>query len=163
MEEKIKIRTIYRIDGGILDGTEIEPLMAFVMVRYPHRKTPDLYVPPMKTEDKEVTTWHCCQDNCPNPDFEGKIDALVEHIKLHKGRLVRPWSKKKQHKTPLPAVKLPPNPYAGMQGGINPDIDFFVGLYIKTLKSALKKQGIEILEVSSPEAKNNRGAHSENG
>ncbi len=142
-----KIRTIYRIEGGILNGTEIEPIMAFLAVKYPHRKSNDLYVPPMKVDDKETTTWHCCQENCPNPDFEGGMDALLEHLLLHKGRLLRPWSKKQQIHSPLPAIRLPPNPWDDKpKGGINEDRRFCLDLYIGDLKHYLHKQGIEIIE-----------------
>ena len=81
----IKVRTVYRIEGGILDGTELEPVLFTILVRYPHRKTADCYVPPMQG----TKAWHCCQDNCPNPDFEGGLDSLIEHLMLHKGKLRR--------------------------------------------------------------------------
>lgn len=84
-----KIRTIYRVEGGILNGTEIEPFMFTVLVKYPHRKTPDCYIPPIEAKGKKLKTWHCCQDNCPNPDFEGGVEALLKHIMLHKGRLLK--------------------------------------------------------------------------
>jgi len=48
----IKFRTLYRIEGGILNGTELEPIMALLLVKYPHRKTKDIYIPPMKIKDK---------------------------------------------------------------------------------------------------------------
>lgn len=144
----VKLRTVYRIEGGILDGTEIEPLLMLVSVRYPHRKTKDLYVPPIKTEEKEVKTWHCCQDNCPNPNFEGSLDALVEHLVLHKGGLLKPWNKQHQLKTPIPAVKIPPNEWDSLpKGGVNDDRRFVVSLYIDRLKATLKKQGLEIVSV----------------
>lgn len=146
-----KLRQIYRIDGGILDGTEIEPFMFTVLVRYPHRKTTDCYIPP--TGDKEihgkvVNTWHCCQDNCPNPDFEGKIDALIEHLMLHKGRLLKKWSKRQQLKSPIPAVKFPKNDWdsSPYQNNLNKDRRFCVDLYIRKTKRLLHQQGLEILE-----------------
>ena len=142
----MRVRTICRIEGGILDGTEIEPLLAFVAVRYPHRKTADLYVPPIKTAEKEIKTWHCCQDNCPQPDFEGGLEALVNHLMLHKGRLLRPWSKKKQLKSPMPAIKLPRNPWAGNHGGVGDDRRVCLDLYITDVRAALRKQGIEVIE-----------------
>lgn len=139
-----RIRTMYRIEGGILDGTEIEPIMGFIAVKYPHRKSKDLYVPPMKTEKKEVKTWHCCQDNCANPDFKGGIDALVDHLMLHKGRLLRPWSKKLQLKAPIPAVRLPRNPWIENEkkypGGTNEDRRFCLSLYIADVERALYGQ-----------------------
>ena len=140
------IRTIFRIEGGILDGTELESIFAFLSVRYPHRKTPDLYVPPLKTEEKEIKTWHCCQENCPNPDFEGGMDALIKHLMFHKGRLVKPWTRKAQLKSPIPAVRLPENPWTANPGGINDDRGFCIDLYIASVKRLLKKQGLEILE-----------------
>ena len=83
----MKIVQLYRIEDGFLAGTEIEPIMGFVAVKYPHRKTKDLYVPPMKIGDKETKTFHCCQENCEQPDFEGTIDALGKHLEIHAGRL----------------------------------------------------------------------------
>lgn len=145
--EDIKIKTVYRIDGGVLNGTEIEPLLGLVCVKYPHRKTPDCYVPPMKIKDKEVKTWHCCQDHCPQPDFEGKIDALLEHLMIHKGRLLKPWSRRKQLKSPIPAVRIPPNPWDKFpEGGINGERRFVLSLYIDSVKRSLRKQGLEIYE-----------------
>jgi len=146
----MKLRTIYRIEEGILKGTEIEPFMAFLLVRYPHRKTPDLYVPPIKTAKKEIKTWHCCQDNCGSPDFEGGLEALVEHLMLHKGRLLKPWNKKHQLQTPLPAVRLPANPWrekaeAGANKSVLEDRRLCVSLYIDAVKRVLEKQGLVIL------------------
>jgi len=141
----MKLRTVYRVEGGILNGTEIEPFMFTILVRYPHRKTPDCYIPPMETKDKEFKTWHCCQDNCPNPDFEGNMDDLLEHLKLHKGRLLKPWNKKRQLKTPLPAVKIPPNPWEKDKAGVGADRRFVVSLYIDSVIRTLNKQGLEIL------------------
>lgn len=144
----MKLRTIYRIEEGILAGTEIEPIFAFLGVLYPHRKTKDLYVPPMKTAEKEIKTWHCCQEPCPNPDFEGGLDALVEHLMLHKGRLLRPWNRKHQLQAPLPAVRLPANPWKEPQAGANTSVledrRFCVSLYIDAVKRALEKQGLVI-------------------
>ena len=145
--EEIKVRNIYRIENGILTGTELEFIMAFLAVRYPHRKTPDLYVPPIKTKDKEIKTWHCCQDNCPNPDFEGGIDALLEHLMIHKGKLVRPWSKKQQLNLPIPVIKLPANPWIDRpQQGANSDRKLCIDLYIDSVKRTLRKQGLEIID-----------------
>ena len=153
-----KITRLYRIEEGILAGTEIEPIMGLVCVKYPHRKSKDLYVPPMKIGEKEVKTWHCCQAVCSAPDFEGGIDALIEHLILHKGRLLKPWSKKLQLQSPIPAVKLPPNPWldkpkggviAVRPGGLtdlNEDRRFCLDLYIGDVKRWLQKQGIEIVE-----------------
>ncbi len=142
-----RIRTVYRIEGGILNSTEIEPVMGFVSVRYPHRKSKDLYVPPIKTENTEIKTWHCCQDNCEKPDFPGGLDALVEHLMIHKGKLIKPWNKKLQLKSPLPAVRLPPNPWMDKpKAGVNEDRRFCLDLYIEDVKSALRKQGLGIIE-----------------
>jgi hypothetical protein len=142
-----KIRLLYRIEGGILDGTELEPIMAFLSVKYPHRKTKDLYIPPIKTKDKETKTWHCCQEDCPNPDFEGGMDALIEHLMIHKGRLLRPWNKKQQLKSPIPSIHLPPNPWGYKTlSGVLEDRRFCLDLYIGDVKSALRKQGLEIFE-----------------
>jgi hypothetical protein len=102
----------------------------------------------MKTKDKEVKTWHCCQDNCPKPDFEGRIDALAEHLMIHKGRLLRPWTKKHQLQSPIPAVKIPINPWDdGSKSSVNDDRRFCVSLYIDSVKRSLKKQGLEIVSV----------------
>jgi len=144
--EGCKMRTIYRIEGGILNGTEIEPFMFTILVRYPHRKTPDVYIPPIETKNKKINTWHCCQDNCPSPDFEGKLDALIEHLMSHKGRLIRPWNRKHQLKSPIPAIKIPVNPWEnGSKAGVNEDRRFCVSLYIDSLKRILKKQGLEVV------------------
>jgi len=145
----MKIRTIYRIEGGILDGTEIEPIMAVIAVKYPHRKSKDVYIPPMKMADKETKTWHCCQEPCEHPDFEGGLDALVDHLMLHKGRLLRPWSRKQQLKAPIPAVRLPVNPWIENEkknpSSTNEDRRFCVGLYIGDAEIALKRQGLEVI------------------
>lgn len=142
-----KLRNLYRIEGGVLNGTEIEPIMAFIAVKYPHRKSKDLYVPPMKSGNKEIKTWHCCQENCPTPEFEGGLDALMEHLMLHKGRLLKPWSKRQQLKLPIPAVKLPPNPWNDKpKQGANEDRRFCLDLYIDDVKRSLRKQGLEIIE-----------------
>lgn len=142
-----KIIQLYRIEDGILSGTEIEPIMGLVCVKYPHRKSKDLYVPPMKSEKKEIKTWHCCQAVCSAPDFEGGVGALMEHLMLHKGRLLKPWSKKLQLQSPMPAVKLPPNPWLDKpKGELNEDRRFSLDLYIGDVKRWLHKQGIEIIE-----------------
>jgi len=142
-----QVRQSYRIEGGILNGTEIEPIMGFLAVKYPHRKSKDLYVPPLKTADKEIKTWHCCQDNCPNPDFEGNIDALIDHLLTHNGRLLKPWKKQLQLKSPIPAVKIPPNPWDDKpKQGTNEDRKFCLDLYIADVKHYLRKQGLEIIE-----------------
>ena len=144
--EDIKVRTIYRLEGGILNGTEIEPFMFTFLVRYPHRKSADCYIPPMKTKEKDIKTWHCCQENCPKPDFEGKLDALIEHLMFHKGRLLKPWNKKHQLKSPIPAIKILANPWdEGNKSGVNEDRRFCIELYIDNLKADLRKQGLEIL------------------
>ena len=82
-----KLTMLYRIEGGELDGTEIIPILGMYGVKYPHRKTKDLYVPPMEGNGKKVETFHCCQDNCEKPDFMPK--ELIEHLKLHAGRLIK--------------------------------------------------------------------------
>lgn len=141
----MKISTIYRIEDGILAGTEIEPIMAFVAVKYPHRKTKDCYIPPMKANGKETKTWHCCQE-CQNPDFEGNLNALVEHLMLHKGRLLKMWNRKQQLKSPLPAVKLPANEWNNRPNqGVNEDRRFCVNSYINDVTRTLRRQGIQTL------------------
>jgi len=140
-----KISQIYRIEDGILAGTEISPFMSFLLVKYPHRKTQDCYIPPMIVKDKEVKTWHCCQCDA---DFEGEFDTLIEHLMLHKGRLLKPWSKKIQLKSPIPAVKIPPNDWENNRGGINDDRWFCIKLYIDNLKHWLRQQGLEVIETS---------------
>lgn len=144
-----RISTVYRVEEGILTGTEITPFMALLLVKYPHRKSKDCYIPPIKTKDKEVKTWHCCQENCPNPDFEGDFDTFLEHLMLHKGRLLKPWTKKQQLKSPIPAVRLPPNEWEihakQSPGSTNEDRRFCVQLYIDNLKFWLRRQGLEIL------------------
>jgi hypothetical protein len=150
---KNKLRQLYRIEGGVLDGTEIEPCMALILVKYPHRKTKDCYVPPMKSGKKEFKAWHCCQENCPNPDFKGGIDALLEHLMLHRGRLLKPWSKQRQLKSPIPAIRIPKNPWDDLpKQGVNEDRRFCVELYIDSVKIALRKQGLEILEEAKEDA-----------
>ena len=142
-----KIRTIYKIEGSILDGTEIEPILGMVGVKYPHRKSRDLYVPPIKTSGKEIKTWRCCQPNCRQPDFEGDINALIEHLMLHKGKLLKPWNRSLQLKSPIPAVKLPVNPWDKLSNsGCNRDRQFCISLYIDDVKRMLKRQGIEVTE-----------------
>ena len=85
-----KIRSYYEIEDGLLKGTILEPIMAFIAVKYPHRKTKDLYIPPIEDDNKKVThSWHCCQDNCEEPNFYGGLDALLKHIELHAGRLIK--------------------------------------------------------------------------
>jgi len=142
----VKISTIYRIEDGILAGTEIEPFMAFVAVKYPHRKTKDLYVPPMEANGKKIETWHCCQENCANPDFEGGLDVLVKHLMLHKGRLLKPWNKKTQLQSPLPAVVLPPNEWKKrLKQGANEDRSICIDSYIADVVRVLKRQGLVVL------------------
>jgi len=146
MDKQI-VKTIYRIEGGILNGTELEPFLFAVLVRYPHRKSPDCYIPPTEANGKKVETWHCCQENCPNPDFEGGIDILLEHLMIHKGRLLKPWNKRQQLKSPMPAVKLPPNPWDDKpKMGVNEDRRFCLDLYIADVERCLRKQGLEILK-----------------
>ena len=142
----MKIQTIYRISEGILKGTEIEPFLGLVLVKYPHRKTPDAYVPPMKSQDKEIKTWHCCQAQCEKPDFEGNLDVLMEHLVLHKGRLVKTWNKRQQLQSPIPIVRIPSNEWEAnpYKGGINDDRRLCVYLYIERLKEMLKQQGLEV-------------------
>ncbi len=135
-----RVSTIYLIEDGVLRGTELSPIMAFLSVKYPHRKTKDLYVPPSKIGDKEIKIWHCCQKGCLKPDFEGGLDALIKHLMLHKGRLLKPWNKKQQSIAPRPAVKLPLNPWDKR----NEDRRFCVELYIASAERYLRKQGLEI-------------------
>lgn len=85
-----KLRVYYEVTHGPLAGTVMEPIGAFIAVKYPHRKTKDLYVPPISDERKGVTSsWHCCQANCPEPDFHGAIKELLIHLELHAGRLLK--------------------------------------------------------------------------
>ena len=49
---RTKIRLYYQIEDGSLAGTILKPAMAFLAVKYPHRKTKDLYVPPMVDNEK---------------------------------------------------------------------------------------------------------------
>jgi len=138
-----KITRLCRIETGVLAGTEIEFFMSFVGAKYPHRKTKDLYFPPTKV----VKTWHCCQEGCKTPDFEGGFEALIDHLMLHKGKLLKSWSKKQQLKSPIPAVRIPPNEWLSLpKDGANEDRRFCVSLYIDRVKVWLRKQGIEILE-----------------
>jgi hypothetical protein len=97
----MRVRTIYRIEEGILAGTEIEPIFAFIGV--------------------------------------------------HKGRLLKPWTRKHQLQAPLPAVRLPANPWAGepkegTNKGVLEERRFCVQLYIDDVKRALEKQGLVIME-----------------
>ena len=142
-----RIRSYYEVEGGTLNGTIMEPILSFLGVKYPHRRTKDLYVPPMVDDKKMLTTpWHCCQENCPEPEFHGGMDELLEHLMLHKGRLLRPWSKKLQLKAPIPAVRLPRNPWDDKpKGGVNEDRRFCIDLYVGDVKAVLRKQGLEIL------------------
>ncbi len=140
----MKISKIYRIEDGVLAGTEIEPIMGFFAIKYPHRKSKDLYVPPMKTADKEVTTFHCCQPKCSSPDIEGTMDALAKHLELHAGRY---FKKNKPVSKTNPArivVKLPSNPWHG-DDPVIAERHLTVNLYIDNVKLALEKQGIGIL------------------
>lgn len=143
----MKITQLYRIEEGNLAGTEIEPIMGLLAVKYPHRKTKDAYVPPTKSKNKEVKTFHCCQENCKQPDFEGGMDALLTHIELHAGRLfkrLKPVTKSNPAKV---VVKLPPNPWAENDNqGANPDRRVVVQLYIDSVENSLRKQGIGIIE-----------------
>ncbi len=75
----MKIKPIFKIEEGILSGIEIEPSGNTVIVRYPHRKETDLFILPIEDHKK----WHCCRENCTNPDFEGDVDALIEHLMIH--------------------------------------------------------------------------------
>ena len=80
----------YLIKSGELEGTIIEPMFAFITVKYPHRKTKDLYNPPYTDDKKKLThPWHCNQPNCPNDIFYGDLSALLEHLKLHAGKSLK--------------------------------------------------------------------------
>ena len=142
----MKISNIYRIEDGVLAGTEIEPIMGFFAVKYPHRKSKDLYVPPMKIKEKEVTTFHCCQPECPSPEFEGTMDAFVQHLELHAGRLFKKLKPVTKNNPATIAVRLPKNPVSEDDNrGSNPDRRFAIKLYMEDVKYALEKQGIGIL------------------
>ncbi len=84
------IRLYYQIESGPLNGTVIEPIKGLIGVRYPHRKTKDLYIPPIQDDKRGLTVpWHCCQENCKEPDFLGNIESLVEHAMIHAGRALK--------------------------------------------------------------------------
>ena len=145
------METVYRIRGGILNGTEIQPFLSTILVKYPHRKGRDIYIPPFKdakTDDQKV--WHCCHPGCSTPNFAAGQYALHEHLLLHKGRLLKPWSKMTQRCSPLPAVRVPVNPWTKNAQrspcATNDDRKFCVDLYIDSLKAALRRQGIEVME-----------------
>lgn len=145
----MRITQIFRVEDGPLAGTEMEPVLGFLAIKYPHRKTKDLYVPPMKTKDKEVKTFHCCQENCQQPDFEGTREALIQHLELHAGKLFRkgrPVTKLCPART---VVSLPSNPYENNNQGCNPDQRLAVSLYIDSVKAALEKQGVGIVDEKS--------------
>lgn len=89
MKNETTLQMQYIARGGVLDGTILEPVMAFVSVRYPHRKTKDLYIPPIEGKSEK---WHCCQENCPNPDFD--VTDLISHLESHAGRLLKMRAKK---------------------------------------------------------------------
>jgi len=85
-----KITHYLRVEDGPLAGTILEPILAFIAVKYPHRKTKDLYVPPIQNDKKKITSpWHCCQETCAERDFLGGLEELVEHLKLHAGRSLK--------------------------------------------------------------------------
>lgn len=141
----MKIAQLYRIEDGNLAGTEIEIVMGLLTVKYPHRKTKDAYVPPMKSEDKEVNTFHCCQADCKQPDFDGGTETLLAHIELHAGRLFKRLKPVTKSHPARIIVELPQNPWAENDNrGVNPERRIAVQLYIGTLQEALRKQGIGI-------------------
>lgn len=85
-----KITQYYLIEDGPMAGVILEPIFATLAVKYPHRKTKDLYVPPMKDAKRgKKSYWHCCQPDCPNPEFKGGLEELIEHLKLHAGRFLK--------------------------------------------------------------------------
>ena len=101
----------------------------------------------MQSGDKKIKTWHCCQEICSTPDFEGGLDVLIEHLMIHKGRLLKPWNKKQQLKSPMPSIYLPPNPWADKSKmGHNEDRRFCIDLYIDDVERTLRKQGLELIE-----------------
>lgn len=141
----VKVRQVFRIEGGILNGTEIEPILAFISVKYPHRKTKDLYIPPFEADGKKGKTWHCCQE-CETPEFEGGMKELMAHLLLHKGRLLKPWKPRHQLQAPIPAVRLPRNPWDDLpKGGVNDDRRFCIDVYIRDVERLLRRQGLEII------------------
>jgi hypothetical protein len=142
----MKLSTIYRINDGVLAGTEIEPIMGFISVKYPHRKTKDLYIPPMEANGKKVETFHCCQENCKQPDFGETIDDLVKHLELHMGRLVKKLHPVNKQHPAIVVVKLPPNEWVErLNCDLNKDRQFVVGLYKTNVVNWLRKQGIEVI------------------
>ena len=76
----MKLNCAYTITDGVLKGTILEPTFCFIGVKYPHRKTKDLYCPPLK----DVKVWHCCQ--C---DTDFKTEELEAHLIKHAGKLVK--------------------------------------------------------------------------
>lgn len=146
----MNVSYITRINDGNLVGTELETVMGMLAVKYPHRKTKNLYVPPMKTEEKEIKTWHCCQENCKQPDFEDGIDALLAHLELHAGRLFKRLKPVTKPNPPMVVVNLPPNPFDNIKKypgqGANLDRRVTVNLYIDSVKLVLRRQGIGVLE-----------------
>ncbi len=148
----MKIAQITRIEDGILAGTEIEFVMGFLAVKYPHRKSKDLYVPPMKCDAFESKTFCCCREGCQQPDIEGTMDALVKHLELHAGRLFKKLNPVTKTSPAIIVVSLPPNPWAEDDNrGANPDRRFTVKLYMDLVQRALEKQGIGVKQVERPE------------
>lgn len=145
------LQNLYRIEGGILNGTELQPFGAMLLVKYPHRKSKDVYIPPMSNpENEEQKTWHCCNPGCATPSFSGDFRTLMDHLLLHKGRLLKPWSRKAQAQAPLPAIRLPANEWERNAQkhpcATNEDRRFCLDLYITLLKRSLHRQGIEVIE-----------------
>lgn len=144
----MKIIQLYRIEDGTLAGTEIEVIMGFLAVKYPHRKAKDLYVPPLKSKDKEVKTYHCCQSNCKQPDFDGNKEAFLKHLELHAGRLFKKLNPVTKSSPPRIVISLPPNPWAENDNrGASPDRRVTVHLYRDSVQRALEKQGIGVKSI----------------
>ena len=144
----MNIAQIYRIEEGNLRGTEIRIIGGLLGVYYPHRLTGDLYVPPMEAKGrKKVDTFHCCQEGCATPDFEGSMPSLIKHLELHAGRLLKRLPPLKEKVKPRVVVSLPQNPWgADDHRGANPDRRFVVEQYIASVKEFLFRQGIGVTE-----------------
>ena len=85
MSNKATVAVQMVIKDGPLAGTIIEQTFAFLMVRYPHRKRPDLYIA-MKPKEGEAPSVHCVQE-CAAPDFSPS--ELSAHLERHAGKLIR--------------------------------------------------------------------------
>lgn len=76
------------INDGTLTGVEMRQMGAFLMVKYPHRKTADLYLvmktprpPHRKTPPPTVK---CC--NCEEPESPFDKGRFFDHLRYHDSR-----------------------------------------------------------------------------